>query len=238
MDAEQLDSDIPPAPKRQRITSVREKVGDSFLTILNDALKRQVEEELEEMKGSEDEAATRMDETYRLFGVSSFLMKKKSLTCIRFDTCYLGHYYEIYYVFLQIPKTGGNPPAVVAHTLPACLPVKFWEEEYLTMDVQTFTQCVSLNLNSYIARREQFRAVEKRLQNLGVITSSDSYTKMDLCFDDFALKLEYGYDERYPNRVEQVVENGQEAFKGKKKKRMGLTSDNLQKFYTQPLDEV
>ncbi|OAO12610.1 hypothetical protein AV274_5707 [Blastocystis sp. ATCC 50177/Nand II] len=74
--------------------------------------------------------------------------------------------------------------------------------------------------------------------NLGVITSSDSYTKMDLCFDDFALKLEYGYDERYPNRVEQVVENGQEAFEGKKKKRMGLTSDNLQKFYTQPLDEV
>ena len=63
-------------------------------------------------------------------------MKKKSLTCIRFDTCYLGHYYEIYYVFLQIPKTGGNPPTVVAHTLPSCLPVKFWEEEYLTTDVQ------------------------------------------------------------------------------------------------------
>ena len=71
-----------------------------------------------------------------------------------------------------------------------------------------------------------------------MISASDTYTKMDLCFDDFALKLEYGYDERYPNRVEQVVENGQEAFKGKKKKRMGLTSDNLQKFYTQPLDEV
>ena len=35
-------------------------------------------------------------------------MKKKSLTCIRFDTCYLGHYYEIYYVFLQITPHADN----------------------------------------------------------------------------------------------------------------------------------
>lgn len=61
---------------------------------------------------------------------------------------------------------------------------------------------------------------------------------MDLCFDDFALKLEYSYDERYPKRVEQVVENSQDAFEGQKKKRVGLTSDNLKQFYTQPLDEV
>ena len=72
-------------------------------------------------------------------------MKKKNLTCIRFDTCYLGHYYEIYYVFLQIPKTEGNPPTIVAHTLPSCLPVKFWEEEYLTADVQVvFSRFLSL----------------------------------------------------------------------------------------------
>ena len=102
--------------------------------------------ELEEMNGSKNEEATQMvcsfhvhkeqDETYRLFGISSFLMKKKDLTCIRFDTCYLGHYFEIYYVFLQIPKTDGNSPTIVAHTLPSCLPVRMWEEEYLTADVQ------------------------------------------------------------------------------------------------------
>lgn len=76
------------------------------------------------------------DETYRLFGISSFLMQRKNLTCIRFDTCYLGHYYEIYYVFLFVSPTEGTAPTIAAHTLPPFLPIQEWEEQYLPRDVQ------------------------------------------------------------------------------------------------------
>lgn len=69
-------------------------------------------------------------------------MREKELTCLRFDTCYHGHYYEIFYVFLDL-KDPSNPQ-VVAHTLPNCMPLRMWVEKYLRLDVQSFTQCVSL----------------------------------------------------------------------------------------------
>ena len=63
-------------------------------------------------------------------------MERKSLPCLRFDTCYHCHYYEIYYIFLKINKSTSVPPSVVAHTLPAFFPVDVWEKEYLVNDIQ------------------------------------------------------------------------------------------------------
>ena len=66
-------------------------------------------------------------------------MERKKLTCLRFDTCYQGHYYEIFYVFLRVSKSAKNPPTIVAHTLPSFFPMDEWEKEYLANDIQVFS---------------------------------------------------------------------------------------------------
>lgn len=127
-------------------------------------LKQQVEQvklvkisdfqELNEIRDDKNESNTIMvfkycmhykqDETYRLFGISSFFMERKKLTCLRFDTCYHGHYYEIFYVFLQVNKSSRIPPKIIAHTLPSFFPVDKWEKEYLTHDILV-SLCISIS---------------------------------------------------------------------------------------------
>lgn len=75
------------------------------------------------------------NETYRLFGVSSFSTKHKNLVCLRFDTCFQGHYFEIYYIFVKLLKRDKVVPKIVAHTLPSFLPLAEWEKECLSTDL-------------------------------------------------------------------------------------------------------
>ena len=76
-------------------------------------------------------------------------MERKKLTCIRFDTCYCGRYFEIFYVFLKIHKNAKTPPSIVAHTLPSFLPVEEWEKEYLVSDIRVLDDMCSLRLVFY-----------------------------------------------------------------------------------------
>ena len=68
--------------------------------------------------------------------MSSFSTKHKNLLCLRFDTCFHGHYFEIYYIFVKLLKRDKVVPKIVAHTLPSFLPLEEWERECLSSDLQ------------------------------------------------------------------------------------------------------
>ena len=68
--------------------------------------------------------------------MSSFSTKRKNLLCLRFDTCFHGHYFEIYYIFVKLLKRDKVVPKIVAHTLPSFLPLDEWERECLSTDLQ------------------------------------------------------------------------------------------------------
>lgn len=185
-------------------------------------------------------------------------MERKSLPCLRFDTCYHGHYYEIFYIFLKINKSPNVPPSVVAHTLPAFFPVDIWEKEYLVNDIQvrlslnssfqSFTQCVSLHLNCFIARRQQVLEADKKfakvvfslmcyLQTLE-LSSSDSYCEVRVVFADITLKLHYEMEERYPSVIETVVTKEEELFPQRKKCKVGFGEKEKTLFRTRDLISV
>lgn len=99
------------------------------------------------------------NETYRLFGVSSFSTKKKNLACLRFDTCYQGCYFEIFYVFVRLQMKDKIFPRIAAHTLPSFLPIAEWEKEYLSTDIQvTFVARCDVDIHTVcFASSEQLR---------------------------------------------------------------------------------
>ena len=167
------------------------------------------------------------DETYRLFGVSAFRTKQDDLICLRFDTCYCGRYYDMFYVFIDIREAFGNQPTVIAHTLPNFLPMEMWEKKYLCMDVQSFSQCVSLHLNSYIARREQLREVDQVYSESLEVTSSDSFCHVNIDFDDCIIKLLYKPDQRYPYSVERVISSSGDRMLQKQLKQAGFDEKAL-----------
>lgn len=239
------------------MTTIETKYGEHRLKVLNDKLRDIMTtvymiliadlQELELIdKSPEDQYAIAVgndywgysqDESYRLFGVSSFLMKEKDLTCLRFDTCYHGRYYEIYYIFLEFPPVEESRiPKIAAHTLPNCMPVKDWEGQYLSIDIQSFTQCVSLHLNSYIARREQVRTVEKDFGKDVEVTSSESFCSINLQFDDCIIKLFYNPDERIPHSVERVMSPTATVYPQIRAKKAGLSQRSLDLFKEVTMD--
>ena len=153
---------------------------------------------------------------------------------MRFDTCYHGHYYEIFYVFLDL-KDPSNPQ-IVAHTLPNCMPLRMWVEKYLRLDVQSFTQCVSLHLNSYIARREQIREAETEFASQVEIVASDSFQDVDVDFQEYRIKLHYALDQRLPSEVERVVNATLPATPRVVATRPNLSKQSLSLFKEKPLD--
>ncbi|KAK8794172.1 hypothetical protein WA171_003297, partial [Blastocystis sp. BT1] len=223
--------------KRMKMTTIETKYGEHRLKVLNDKLRDIMTTELELIDKSPEDQYAIADESYRLFGVSSFLMKEKDLTCLRFDTCYHGRYYEIYYIFLEFPPVEESRiPKIAAHTLPNCMPVKDWEGQYLSIDIQSFTQCVSLHLNSYIARREQVRTVEKDFGKDVEVTSSESFCSINLQFDDCIIKLFYNPDERIPHSVERVMSPTATVYPQIRAKKAGLSQRSLDLFKEVTMD--
>ena len=165
-----------------------------------------------------------------MFGISAFRTKQDDLICLRLDTCYLGRYYDIFYVFIEILEQFGSHPSIIAHTLPNFMAVDNWEKTYLSIDVQSFSQCVSLHLNSYIARREQVREVDQTYSDSIEITSSDSFCHVNIEFDDCIIKLLYNPDQRYPYSVERVISSSGNRMLQKQLKQAGFDERTLQLF--------
>ena len=184
------------------------------------------------MKRIESSPEIEEDESYRLFGISAFRTKQDDLVCLRFDTCYCGRYYDMFYVFIDILQQYGNQPSIIAHTLPNFMPVEMWEKKYLCFDVQSFSQCVSLHLNSYIARREQVREVDQVYPESVEITSSDSFCHVNINLDDCIIKLLYKPDQRYPYSVERVISSSGNRMLQKQLKQAGFDEKALQLFKT------
>ena len=127
-------------------------------------------------------------------------------------------------------------PKIAAHTLPNCMPVKDWEDLYLSIDIQSFTQCVSLHLNSYIARREQVRIVEKEFGKDLEVTSSESFCSINLQFDDCIIKLLYNPEQRIPYSVERVMSTTPTIYPQIKAKKAGLSQRSLDLFKEVSMD--
>ena len=168
--------------------------------------------------------------------------------CLRFDTCYLGHYFDIYYIFVKLLKKEKVVPKIVAHTLPSFLPIDEWEKESLATDVQvmffllafhlqSFTQCVSLHLNSFIARREQCKAVQAAYPS-AELTASMGYTHVSIAFDHFRLQLVYPAASRRPCSVEQTVNESESSFPGAASEPIRLLSQHKADFQHRELVDV
>ena len=110
------------------------------------------------------------------------------------------------------------------------MPVGTWEKKYLCLDVQSFSQCVSLHLNSYIARREQIREVDQAYSDSVEITSSDSFCHINIDFDDCIIKLLYKPDQHYPYSVERVISSSGNRMLQKQLKQAGFDEKALQLF--------
>lgn len=136
----------------------------------------------------------------------------------------------MFYVFIDIRQRFGSQPSIIAHTLPNFMPVGTWEKKYLCLDVQSFSQCVSLHLNSYIARREQVREVDQAYSDSVEITSSDSFCHINIDFDDCIIKLLYKPEQRYPYSVERVISSSGNRMLQKQLKQAGFDEKALQLF--------
>lgn len=103
--------------------------------------------------------------------------------------------------------------------------------------MQTFTQCVSLHLNSFIARREQCKAVQAAYPSLE-LTASMGYTHVSIAFEHFRLQLGYSADSRRPHSVEQTVSEAVESFPRAAREQISLLSQHKSDFEHRDLLEV
>lgn len=227
-----------------QIATIEEQYGEDRLRVMEESLRSTVTEVdamfspslcLQELDIIEHSSGAEESEFHRLFGISAFRTKQKDLVCLRFDSCYQGRYYDMFYIFLDLHGQDGARPSIVAHTLPNFMPVDEWEANYLSIDVQSFSQCVSLHLNSYVARREQVRAVDSEFSENLEITSSDSFCHINIEFDDCIVKLLYHPDQRYPYSVEHVISSSGPRMLQRKRKQVGFNEQLLQLFKTTSL---
>lgn len=108
---------------------------------------------------------------------------------------------------------------------------------FFLSSLQTFTQCVSLHLNSFIARREQCKAVQAAYPSLE-LTASMGYTHVSIAFEHFRLQLGYSADSRRPHSVEQTVSEAVESFPRAAREQISLLSQHKSDFEHRDLLEV
>ena len=123
--------------------------------------------------------------------MSSFSTKRKNLLCLRFDTCFHGHYFEIYYIFVKLLKKDKVVPKIVAHTLPSFLPLDEWERECLSTDLPVIVSFFIFPADLHAVRfsssqqlHRPSRAVQSRAGSVPLV-GIDGFDGLHARFDRF-----------------------------------------------------
>ncbi|KAK8807030.1 hypothetical protein WA158_003789 [Blastocystis sp. Blastoise] len=168
--------------------------------LVDNIVKRQIDDE-ENKSNSVDS----IDQIYRLFGISTFYNPSRNHFSIRFDTCYKGHYYETFYVFLK-PKMDSNSDEIqiVGHTLPPFIPIEEWSKQLSQSNLKLFTTNINIYINSYIIRREQLKEIKDNslfIKEGLHIYSNQSFSISIISFNNCYITLYYEYNSSLPTTI-------------------------------------
>lgn len=117
----------------------------------------------EAVKKAREMKAQEMYSSCRLTGVSVEPVTSNKLR-ICWDTFYQGEFFESFYAEVRMNEGSIN---LKKHSIPFFIPVQKLASKFLSNDMESFVQQVSIHLNSYICRRQQ--AIDLQKQHKAVL---------------------------------------------------------------------